>query len=185
MRELRKNTKAISDVLFVVFVAILVVACVVIGFMGFLNINSLQNDKNTLQGNLNVLQSNYEKLQTDYQNSQAQLTSLLTELNSQNSTNPIVTPTPVIETEKLVIIGVDKAGTVFMQNSGNVDITIIEEIIKDSTGNTVSSFTNATTINAGYSKTMEITLPTANGEYTVTLGSAKGNSFVSPTFTVP
>jgi hypothetical protein len=105
-------------------------------------------------------------------------------------------PTPIPETIAVQSAGVNSAGTVvtiYAQQTGGPAATPINIIIKDSTGNTVTTVTVGTPIPALTSGKMAqgtlYTIPTATitaltaGQYTATLVTASGGNFISPSFT--
>jgi flagellin-like protein len=94
--------------------------------------------------------------------------------------------------EKAAIQGVDTATPVaWAQNTGGVDITITDYLIKNAAGNIVDQGT--VTAPAGDLPTsgllvdvpISLTGTTSGQSYTVTLVSSKGGSFVSSSFVAP
>jgi flagellin-like protein len=88
--------------------------------------------------------------------------------------------------EKVAIQGVDKAGTVYAQNMGNSVVSIVTVVVKDTSGNTVSSTNLATAVPlpAGVVTPVTFTPPATSGAYTVTLISKAAGSFVSTSFVI-
>jgi chaperonin cofactor prefoldin len=91
MKNLSGNCRALSNFAFVGVVLALIIACVLIGFVGFTGINNLQSEKNllnsqvtSLQASIGQLQTNYQDLQTNYQNLQSNFNQLQTSNNQLN-----------------------------------------------------------------------------------------------------
>ncbi len=185
MGNLQKNKKAVSNALFVGAIVVLLIVCGVIGLTAV-----------NLQNRVDTLQTNYIQLSNDYNNLQQQIRNLQTsvnELNQQIAGTP--TPIPVSQTEKVAIqavsINSSKIATVYTQSLSGRTITIVQGILKDSSGNTVFDTHNeigASTLAEGgmlreiYLDFSSVTMYSGRA-YTVTLVSAEGNSFVSPAFT--
>jgi hypothetical protein len=78
--------------------------------------------------------------------------------------------------------------SVYAQNTGTGTVTINGMILKDSTGNTVqtaSAVTGTPGLVSGVLSTVTGTFTTvSSGQYTITLTTAKGGSFVSSSFVV-
>ena len=68
-----------------------------------------------------------------------------------------------------------------------LDLTLTKAIVKGYNGRPVSVIEMSDTILNSENKTVRANLnpALASGHYTVTLVTTKGNSFVSPTFTIP
>lgn len=97
---------------------------------------------------------------------------------------------PVSNGEGLIVSSVFTNGTenaVFIEvTSQSKDITIDGVVIKNSTGTTVSNSQTADLVLEGETRTLRVNFnATTAGAYTVTLVTTKGNSFVSPPFTIP
>lgn len=90
--------------------------------------------------------------------------------------------------EKAAVQGVDVgASTVYVQNTGGVDISITDWLLKDAGGNIVDQGTLAApvllpTTGVLQSVTISLASATAGQSHTVTLISSKGGSFVSSSF---
>jgi hypothetical protein len=91
MKNLSGNCRAISNFAFIGVVLALIIACVLIGFMGFTGINNLQSEKNllnsqvtSLQDSISQLQTNYQNLQSNYQNLQSNFNQLQTSYHQLN-----------------------------------------------------------------------------------------------------
>lgn len=90
--------------------------------------------------------------------------------------------------EKAAVQGVDVANSIaYAQNTGGVDISITNWILKDAAGNIADQGALATpvvlpTTGVLQSVTVGLTSATAGQSYTVTLVSSKGGSFVSSSF---
>ena len=95
--------------------------------------------------------------------------------------------------EKLVITNVytnATFGSVFVDvtstiNEDNIDSNITYAIIKDSKGEFVEDEKLSTLLLQGQSTVVIINCTLPSGNYTVTLSTTKGNSFVSPQFKIP
>ena len=101
---------------------------------------------------------------------------------AQSTTN---TNTPQ---EKVAVQGVDVANSaVLAQNMGSVDVTITAAIVKDSNGNVITTDGTGGPLAPSVIGTISFdnTGLTTGLSYTVTLVSAKGGSFVSPSFIAP
>lgn len=89
--------------------------------------------------------------------------------------------------EKVSIQGVNAAsGNVYAQNTGGSAVSVVTVIVKDSSGNIVTSTNLATAVSlpAGVVTPVAFTAPTTAGSYTVTLVTARGGNFVSPSFVI-
>jgi len=90
--------------------------------------------------------------------------------------------------EKVAIQGVNPVTNVVLaQNTGGTDVTITDYIVKDAAGNVVAtgaaSGTTTLTVGGGLeSVTCGTALSGLTGSHTVTLVTAAGGSFVSPSF---
>lgn len=199
MVNVSKNSGTVSRTVFVITIVVLLVVCVVSGFVGY-QLKPLAIDSQ-FDPNYQSLQSSYNQLQSCYQN----LTSEYNQLNSQyqqlllpgGSTTP--TPTPGTQ-EEVAIQGVsfdsaNKIVTIYAQSKGSLTPVVNSIIIKDAAGNTVTTvgigtISPAVTGNALATGTLytipstKLTITLAPGAYTATLVTYAGNSFISPTLEV-
>lgn len=90
--------------------------------------------------------------------------------------------------EKAAVQGVDVASqVVYAQNTGGVDITITDWILKNAAGNIADQGTLTTAVTLPTSGVLgsipvDLTSAVSGQSYTVTLVSSKGGSFVSSSF---
>jgi hypothetical protein len=199
MVNVSKNSGTVSRTFFVITVVVLLVVCVVTGFVGY-QLKPLAVDS-AFDPNYQSLQSSYSQLQLCYEN----LTFEYNQLNSQyqqlllstDSTTP--TPTPDAK-EDVAIQGVgfdsaNKIVTIYAQSKGNLTPVVNSIIIKDAAGNTVTTvgigiISPAVSGNALAPGTLytipsaKLTITLASGAYTATLVTYAGNSFISPTLEV-
>ena len=92
--------------------------------------------------------------------------------------------------EKVAVQGVDTTGSAALaQNTGSIDVIIVNAIVKDAAGSIVTQDDTGGTLTVGgdlVAIPIDIaTALTSGNSYTVTLVSAKGGSFVSSSFIAP
>ena len=94
--------------------------------------------------------------------------------------------------EKAAVQGVDLSTVgsevALAQNTGSVDITIVNAITKDAAGNIVGQDATGGTLDVGGAIAnipIDVSGCTSSMSYTVTLVSSKGGSFVSSSFIMP
>jgi len=100
-----------------------------------------------------------------------------------------MTGTTAAGQEKVAVTGVDPAKSlVYAQNTGSQTVTIVQALVKDTSGNVVGTPDNTGgDINAGNVQSISFLTTGLNSgsSYTVTLISSKGGNFVSPSFICP
>jgi hypothetical protein len=167
MNHFYKNKRAVSNSI----LAVLILICVAIGLISFYlqsEINSLQTNNQNLQSKISDLQSSYSQLNNRYQDL----------LIAQDTA-----------TIKGVSIVNDNTILVSANSLSGKDISIIQAIVKDTSGNTKATDLGVSAILPANENPIKIILNLNNnlnsGNYTVTLYSRNGASFVSPVFTKP
>jgi hypothetical protein len=181
-----KNSRGVSNVLFVASITILIIACIAIGIVGFQNNSTLQRDLDTLQSNYNQLQSSYQSIQTQLSGLQTALNNLQTSNNqpiNQNNSSP----TTVNGTEKVEILDVlisENTVTISASSKGGSDVTLTRAILEDETGKViaVNDSVNATLPASGAERFIEVNFEGSDiGNLAlVTLISSNGTSFRYP-----
>ena len=203
-----KNSLSASGVIFIGALIALFAVCLTVGFVAFVQINSLQNSNTAVQNSLDTLQSNYDQLEKNFniiQSNYAQLQLQYNELYSQylqlTSTStptpaPTATPfsTPGSNQDEVEVKGVDTGAVppvALAQNTGSNDVLIVSAITKDAYGNIVTNYDhsgNPKILLAGgpiFSVEISLTGCSSGQSYTVTLLSSRGRGFVSSSFMMP
>ena len=143
MHQLNCNKKAVSNIIFIGFVAALIVICLAVSFVEYYRINSLQQENSLLQQNITNLQSSSDQLKTAYD----QVSSLYQQLFPvQNTTASSVNNFSVAPSSKLIIIhaeAVSKLGEakIWCQNLNAEPVYITAMLLEDVSSNRLYNLT--------------------------------------------